>query len=140
MLTAAASGLAWAVIRDSPVALLPQLTTARAAIPVNETSVVRVIPPPLRTRLYARRLAVGLPHSTAGRLRPYSVSQVFLPARYIGPDGAGSPPAGSRVTAKTSAAGAAGIGPTRRTASPRGTTGKVPALMGFPPPTTTQSW
>src|SRR5262249_62255321 len=82
-----------------------------------------------------RALARGCPLESRADAGGY----VALPARYICPEGAGRPPAGSRVTAKTSARVAPGKGSTRSDPSPLGSTAKMPALIGLPS-LITQSW
>lgn len=53
-----------------------------------------------------------------------------LPASTIGPDGAGKPPAGSSVTAKTSTFPRPASGGTRRLPAPLSSTPKTPAETG----------
>src|SRR5215471_2657260 len=63
-----------------------------------------------------------------------------LPARYISPDGAGRPPAGSSVTANTSTFWTPVSGGTRRPPAPLASTPNTPAETGAFFPAMAQSW
>ena len=82
-------------------------------------------PPPILTQK---------PGGTMGRSEGQS-----LPTRYMLPVGAGTPPAGSRVTANVSGGAPDRRGATRRLPTPLASTAKTPAGTGAPVPAMAQS-
>src|SRR5262249_56432144 len=78
-----------------------------------------------------QRVAGGEAAAREASLRVRGADQLVLfPARYICPDGAGRPPAGSRVTANTSTVPTPGNVGTRSVAAPLGSAPKEPGGTG----------